>query len=140
MTAEVDSVTNRFLRTMYENSLEEVERTLLPFFNALLSGCLNKQQSRLMRTGRLVLLVKGVNPDGTKQYRPLGVGCALLRLMHKVMMKTLKEEGKLHLQKHQYAVGVSDAGAIFAAEAQAAFDLGLALMGTDIKNAYNTME
>lgn len=139
-TAGVDSVTNRFLRTMYENSLEEVERTLLPFFNALLSGCLNKQQSRLMRTGRLVLLVKGVNPDGTKQYRPLGVGCALLRLMHKVMMKTLKEEGKLHLQKHQYAVGVSDAGAIFAAEAQAAFDLGLALMGTDIKNAYNTME
>ena len=60
-TAGVDSVTKRLLRNMYENSLEQVERTLLPIFNAVLSGCLNKQQCRLMRTGRLVLLAHTTN-------------------------------------------------------------------------------
>ena len=93
----------------------------------------------MLLQSRLCLLPKPAKPDGTTDYRPLGIGCALLRLLNKAVAKSQTQVALKVLAPLQTAVGVKDAGVLVAAIIQAAYDKGLDILNTDIKNAYNSI-
>lgn len=135
----VGSLSNRFLRVLFGEDEAGVKRFVVPVFNLLLDGEVDSVVMDIMLTGRLVLLEKGINTDGSTAYRPLGVGCSLIRVLNKTVMNKLKDKCREHLQPNQLAVGVSDAGIILAALLQAIYNDGVSSMPTDVKNAYNTI-
>ena len=128
----ISCVSARMLRILFEDSTT-LETVLLPFVRMVTAGNLSSSVMRTWLTGRLCLLPK------KDTWRPLGIGCALLRLINKAMMLTVVDEAKEYLQDMQLAVGVSDAGVIVPAMMQAMFDRGICILNTDSANAYNTM-
>ena len=142
-SAGVGSVSNAFIKSVFEIGSDEVELYLTPFVNACISGSIHKWAMELLLMSRLALIPK---PNG--DFRPLGIGSAIYRLINTTLSKKVEKEVSMKLQPHQFAVGIRDAGAILHTVAQSVFEAGTAddsthedcdILKIDIANAYNTM-
>jgi len=142
-SAGVGSVSNAFIKSVFEIGSDEVELYLTPFVNACISGSIHKWAMELLLMSRLALIPK---PNG--DFRPLGIGSAIYRLINTTLSKKVEKEVSMKLQPHQFAVGIRDAGAILHTVAQSVFEAGTAddsthedcdILKLDIANAYNTM-
>jgi hypothetical protein len=153
--AGVSCLSNCFLRNIFEGDPDAVAEFLVPFASAALDGRLHGDTMDLWLTSRVALLPKPQLPGAEPDFRPLGIGCALYRLINKAVQAKVSPLVMRLLAPLQLAVGVKDAGAILANTAQAAYnlgvqradslntpvvaDIGLDTLAVDMKNAYGTM-
>ena len=141
-SAGVGADTNAFIKRVFgDPTSPDVENTLLPFMNVLLTGSTCVWAMDIFRLTRLALI-----PKPNQDFRPLGIGSSLYRLVSVCLSKKYGRDVAEHLVPHQYAVAVSDAGTILSTAVQGVFNHGrdkgaedCDVVLTDIKNAYNTM-
>ena len=140
-SAGPDTITNAYIRQVMGE--EDVRRTLLPFLRLVMGGAMNSRAFRIFGASRLVLIPKA---GGSADYRPLGIGSALYRLLNRVIVKQVMGELKEKLVPFQLALGVRDAGAALATLAQGIFEQGRKgglyctdQLGLDLKNAFGTV-
>ena len=152
--AGVDTITNVFLRRVFKDgNAPMVEAVLLPFASMCLAGTVHPDAMAILLAGRLALIPKVDDsqpvPTGVAaqplDFRPLGIGGAIMRLISTAMCSQEGSEvGKL-MSPLQLAVRISDGTCTIAATAQATFTHGRTRAGccdilkTDIKNAYGTV-
>ena len=140
-SAGPDTITNAYIRQVMGE--EDVRRTLLPFLRLVMGGAMNSRAFRIFGASRLVLIQKA---GGSADYRPLGIGSALYRLLNRVIVKQVMGELKEKPVPFQLALGVRDAGAALATLAQGIFEQGRKgglyctdQLGLDLKNAFGTV-
>ena len=140
-SAGPDTTTNAYIRRVMPEA--DVRATLLPFLRLVMGGAMNKIAFDIFGASRLVLIPKGAE---AKDYRPLGIGTALYRLLNRVVVKQVMGELKPKLVPFQLALGVRDAGATIATLAQGIFEQGRKhgascadQLGLDLKNAFGTV-
>ena len=150
----VDTVSNVFLRRVFENGdAPTLESVLLPFASMCLAGTVHPDAMAVLHAGRLALIPKtdGAQPvpaDGPAppvDFRPLGIGGSIMRLISTAMCAQEGSAVGRMLSPLQLAVRITDGTCIIAATAQATFTHGQGgapccdILKTDIKNAYGTV-
>jgi hypothetical protein len=151
-SAGVSTVSNTMLRRVFvDGKADTVATVLLPFARMCTSGCVCQDAMQLLLASRLALVPKcdasapppqPGQPAPVQDYRPLGVGDTLVRLISTSLMT---QEGKAvgkKLAPQQLAVSVSDGCAIITSALQCLYDHGRAgregcdFLLMDMKNAY----
>ena len=140
----VGAVSSAFLRHCFNKGVQSdkaINDYLLPFVNICLSGNLHVHAMETLLLTRLALL-----PKPGADFRPLGIGGALYRLIKVTVNKKYESSVSKKLRPNQFAVGVRDSGAILPALAQAMFNRGRKghakncdFLFIDMKNAYNSI-
>jgi len=140
----VGAVSSAFLRQCFCNGGESdqaINDCLLPFVNICLSGNMHVHALETLLLTRLALL-----PKADDDFRPLGIGGAIYRLIEVTLNKKYESAVSKKLRPNQFSVGVRDSGAILPALAQAMFNEGRKrlhdncdLLFIDMKNAYNSI-
>ena len=138
------AVSSAFLRLCFCKGVESnavINDCLLPFINICLSGNLDVHAMETMLLTRLALL-----PKPGSDFRPLGIGGAIYRLIEVTVNKTYESSVSKKLRPNQISVGVRDSGAILPGLAQAMFKRGRGqdnkncdFLFIDMKNAYNSI-
>ena len=133
--AGVDAVTNVFLRRVFEDGeAETVETVLQPFAAMCLAGTVHPEAMGFLLASRLALVPKvdddappapaGVLPPAPVDFRPLGIGGTLMRLISTSVCAQDGSDVGRALASRQLAVRVADGTCIMVAMAQACFTHG----------------
>ena len=150
-----DTTTNTFLRRVFQDGkAATVETVLHPFAAMCLAGTVHPEAMAFLQAGRLALVPKideeaapppPGQPPPPVDFRPLGIGGSLIRLVSAAVCKQEASAVGEALAPLQLAVRVTDGTCIMVAMAQATFTHGRRgardcdVLKTDLKNAYGTV-
>ena len=153
--AGADAITNVLLRRVFDNGdAGAVETVLLPFTAMCLAGAVHPEAMAFLLASRLALVPKvdhdapqaaGGTPPAPVDFRPLGIGGSLMRLIGTALCAQDGSEVGRALAPWQLAVRTTDGTCIMAAMAQACFTdgrnggAGRDVLATDLENAYGSV-
>ena len=146
--AGVSCVQNAYLRRVFRDDDEEATKVLLHFARMMTCGAYCRGAVAFLNAARLAVILKKEQQGGGGEpdYRPLGLGCAVLRLINRTVTVQLTARALQLLQPFQSAVAVRDASLTIATMLQADFTAGrvdgvdgMDALLLDVANAFGTL-